>query len=93
MNSNDAHAAPIASVFSGKGDHAAYTADYRNLKNGNIYKANPPKGQGAAESAKMDFTHADRADAATLNLILWRAAKGDVPMPVTPGADVKKNVP
>ncbi len=93
MNSNDAHAAPIASVFSGKGDHAPFTADYRNLENGDLYKTNPPKGQGAADSAKMDFTHADRADTTTLNLILWRAAKGDVPMPVTPGANVKKNEP
>jgi len=86
MNSNDAHAMPIASVFSGKGDHAPFTADYRNLENGNLYKANPPKGQGAAESAKMDFTHADRADTTKLNAILWRDAKGDAPMPVTPGA-------
>ncbi len=91
MNSNDAHASPIASVFSGKGDHAPYSADYRNLENGNLYKTNPPKGQGAAASAKMDFTHADRADTATLNLILWRAAKGEAPMPVTPGAAAKKD--
>jgi hypothetical protein len=29
----------------------------------------------------MDFSHADAADAATLNRILWQDRKGDVPMP------------
>jgi hypothetical protein len=29
----------------------------------------------------MDFTHADRADASKLNVILWRDAMGDRPVP------------
>jgi hypothetical protein len=36
---------------------------------------------GAKESAKMDFTHADRADAQKLNAILWKDAMGDAPAP------------
>lgn len=89
MNSNDAHALPITSAFSGKGDHPAYEADYRNRDNGRIYQANSVKAPGAAKSAKMDFSHADRADTAVLNAILWRAAMGDKPMPATRGAATK----
>jgi hypothetical protein len=29
----------------------------------------------------MDFSHADRADARKLNVILWRDAMGDAPVP------------
>jgi hypothetical protein len=29
----------------------------------------------------MDFTHADRADASKLNVILWRDAMGDEAVP------------
>ena len=29
----------------------------------------------------MDFTHADRADAQKLNVILWKDAMGDKPVP------------
>jgi hypothetical protein len=30
---------------------------------------------------KMDFDHADRADAQKLNVILWKDAMGDRPVP------------
>ena len=30
---------------------------------------------------KMDFRHADRADTQKLNVILWKDAKGNVPVP------------
>ena len=30
---------------------------------------------------KMDFRHADRADAQKLNVILWKDAMGDAPLP------------
>jgi hypothetical protein len=30
---------------------------------------------------KMDFRHADRADAQKLNVILWKDAMGDKPVP------------
>jgi len=46
-----------------------------------IYEMNPPKGQGAAASAKMDFTRPDAAPVEALNRILWRDAKGNIPYP------------
>jgi DNA-binding beta-propeller fold protein YncE len=81
MNNNDAQAAVMAPLFSGAGDQPPFQADASNLRNGLLYQANPPKAPGAKESARMDFSHADAADAAQLNAILWRACKGTIPMP------------
>jgi DNA-binding beta-propeller fold protein YncE len=81
MNTNDAHAPVITSLFAGNGDHPPFTANYRNLKNGLLYQTNSPKAHGAAASARMDFSAADRADSATLNKILWRDRMGAKSMP------------
>ena len=81
MNNNDAFASLISPIFAGAGDQAAYSADYVNRDNGLIYTANAKTAPGAKESAKMDFRHADRADAGKLNAILWRDAMGDKPVP------------
>ncbi len=81
MNNNDAFAPLIAPLFSGNGDQAAYTADYRNRDNGLLYKENTPSSPGARASARMDFSHADRAPTAQLSVILWRAAMGNKPLP------------
>jgi hypothetical protein len=81
MNNNDAHAAVIAPLFSGAGNHPPFRADYCNRDNGLIYQANSKKSAGADESANLDFSHADAADTDKLNAILWRDAKGDAPMP------------
>ncbi len=81
MNNNDAFASLIGSLFTGPGDQAPYTADASNRDNGLIYTANAKKAPGAAESMKMDFRHADRADAQKLNVILWRDAMGAKPVP------------
>jgi len=81
MNNNDAQAAVMAPLFSGTGDQPPFNADARNLQNGLLYEVNPPKGPGAKESAQMDFSHADAADSAQLNAILWHASKGNLPMP------------
>jgi|HubBroStandDraft_4_1064222.scaffolds.fasta_scaffold13451_3 DNA-binding beta-propeller fold protein YncE len=81
MNNNDAHAAVIAPLFAGPGDQPAFKAEYRNRDNGTIYQANKKDAPGAKESATLDFSVADAAETETLNAILWRAAKGDVPMP------------
>jgi len=81
MNNNDAQAPVMAPLFGGAGDQAGFTADYRNRDNGMMYQANPPNAPGAKQSAKLDFSVADAADSNVLNAILWRAAKGDVPMP------------
>jgi DNA-binding beta-propeller fold protein YncE len=81
MNNNDARAPVMAAPFSGPADQSPFTADRRNLENGLIYRMNTPRSPGAAASARMDFTHADAANAQELNAILWRAEKGSVPMP------------
>jgi DNA-binding beta-propeller fold protein YncE len=81
MNVNDAHAAPIAPLFSGRGLQPAYDADRTNLANGRLYEVNPKDAAGAKESAEMNFETADSVDAALLNAILWRNRKVDKPMP------------
>jgi DNA-binding beta-propeller fold protein YncE len=82
MNNNDARAAVMAPLFSGAGDQPAFKADYRNRDNEMIYQANAHTAPGAKASAKLSFRVADAADTAVLNAILWRAAKGFIPMPV-----------
>ncbi len=81
MNNNDAMAPVMKHLFSGPGTQPAFTARYGNRAKGLIYKINPPHAPGAQASMRMDFTHADAADAAQLNAILWRDRKGDTPMP------------
>ncbi|HEX7158190.1 MAG TPA: phosphoesterase, partial [Edaphobacter sp.] len=81
MNNNDAFSSMIGSLFTGPGDQAPYDADVRNRDNGLIYTANKPEAPGAKESSRMDFRHADRADAQKLNVILWKDAMGDKPVP------------
>jgi hypothetical protein len=81
MNNNDALAPLMGPMFTGPGDQRPFAADYANRENGLIYTANAKTAVGARESAKMDFTHADRADASKLNVILWRDAMGDRAVP------------
>jgi DNA-binding beta-propeller fold protein YncE len=81
MNNNDALASLMGSLFTGPGDQRPFAADYANRENGLIYTANAASAVGARESAKMDFTHADRAPTQKLNVILWRDAMGDVAVP------------
>jgi hypothetical protein len=81
MNQNDGYAPVMAPMFSGAGNQPPFTADSSNRENGLIYQMNPAKGQGASESAEMDFSHPDAANPALLSAILWRDRKGDQPMP------------
>jgi len=81
MNNNDALASLIGSEFNGPGDQKPYMADTVNRDNGLIYTANKTTAVGAKESAKMDFTHEDRAPVQKLNVILWKDAMGDAPVP------------
>src|SRR5438270_2096025 len=81
MNNNDAFSSMISTLFTGPGDQAPYSADYSNRENGLIYTANQKPAPGARESPKMDFTPEDRADSAKLNVILWKDAMGDQPVP------------
>jgi YVTN family beta-propeller protein len=81
MNNNDALAPLIGSLFTGPGDQPPFTADTSNRDNNLIYTANTARAVGAKQSAKMDFTHADRADPRKLNVILWKDAMGNAPIP------------
>ncbi|HTB97216.1 MAG TPA: hypothetical protein VK716_09430 [Terracidiphilus sp.] len=81
MNNNDAFSSLIGSLFSGPGDQPPYVADTSNRENNLIYTANAKDAPGAHESMKMDFRHADRADAQKLNVILWKDAMGSQPVP------------
>jgi hypothetical protein len=82
MNQNDAYAPVMAPLFTGKRDQPPFVADWSNRDNGLIYQTNPARGQGAKESAKMDFTRPDKANPAVLNAILWRDRMGDAAVPV-----------
>jgi hypothetical protein len=86
MNNNDGRAAVMAPMFSGPGDQPAFVADVSNRENGLLYKTNPASGPDAKLSSQLDFSHADAADAGTLNAILWRNRMGNRPFPQTPGA-------
>ncbi|MGD1106148.1 MAG: phosphoesterase [Terracidiphilus sp.] len=90
MNNNDAFCSLINSLFTGPGDQPPYTADYSNRDNGLIYTANPTNAVGARASMKMDFSHADRAPAEKLNVILWKDAMGNAPVPPMLKARAKK---
>jgi hypothetical protein len=83
MNNNDAFAPVMAPLFSGSGDHPPFKADYRNRDNGMIYQANTAASPMAKESSELNFSVADAADNVVLNTILWKAAKGDTPVPET----------
>src|SRR5580698_2848601 len=90
MNNNDALCSLISSLFTGPGDQPAYTADYVNRDNNLIYTANAKTAPGAKESMKMDFRHADHAPVEKLNVILWKDAMGDKPVPAMLKAKHKK---
>jgi len=90
MNNNDAFSSLMTSLFKGPGDQAEFTADYSNRDNGLIYTANTKSAVGAKESMKMDFSHEDRAPVEKLNVILWKDAMGNAPLPAMLKAKGKK---
>ncbi len=91
MNNNDAFSSLISTLFTGPGDQPAFTANYSNRDNGLIYTANAKTAVGARESSKMDFSHADRAPTEKLNVILWKDAMGNAPVPAMLKAHIKKS--
>ncbi len=91
MNNNDAFCSMISSLFTGPGDQPPYAADYSNEQNGLIYTANPKNAAGARASMKMDFSHADRAPTERLNIILWKDAMGNAPIPAMLKAHSKES--
>ncbi|HEV7614323.1 MAG TPA: bifunctional YncE family protein/alkaline phosphatase family protein [Steroidobacteraceae bacterium] len=80
MNNNDG-AAPLIALFDGPGDQAPFEADYQNRDNGMIYEMNSAQAPGAKQSGRMDFRREDKADPYLLNVILWRDAMGNKPLP------------
>jgi DNA-binding beta-propeller fold protein YncE len=90
MNNNDAFSSLISTLFTGPGDQPAFTADYSNRDNGLIYTPNAKTAAGARESMKMDFSHADRAPTEKLNIILWKDAMGNAPVPAMLKVHTKK---
>jgi hypothetical protein len=90
MNNNDAFASLMGSAFTGAGDQPPFDADLLNRDNGLIYTANAKRAVGAKESARMDFRHADRADARKLNIILWQDAMEGKPVPALLTRKTKK---
>ena len=58
-----------------------FDADYENRDNGMIYEVNSAQAPGARQSDRLDFRHEDKVDPRVLNVILWRDAKGNEPLP------------
>ena len=83
MNLFDGHAPLMAPLFTGPGTQPPYQVDDKNLRNGLIYRVNEKHASGAKESSQMNFSRPDATDARRLNAVLWRAAKGDSPLPST----------
>jgi hypothetical protein len=81
MNNNDAMAPLIGPLFGGAGDQPPFDAEYENRDNGMIYEVNSAHAPGARQSGRMDFRDADKADPRLLNVILWRDAMGNKPLP------------
>ena len=81
MNNNDATAPLLGPLFGGVGDQPPFEAEYENRDNGMIYEMNSAHAPGAKQSDRMDFSHADKADPRLLNVILWRDAMGNKPLP------------
>ena len=81
MNQNDGWAPVMAPLFSGPGTQPPFKADYKNRDNGLIYEMNETAAPGAKESARMDFSRPDAVNTPLLNSILWKDAKGNLPMP------------
>ena len=78
MNANDSRAAVITPLFRGPGSQPPFSADYRNRDNGLLYQMNTKEWK---EGASLDFSHADAADTAVLNKVLWQDRMGGKPMP------------
>jgi hypothetical protein len=79
MTQFDAASRPMFDGFSEKPDLQPYSVISPKVS---LTETNPAQGHGAAESARMDFSEADKIDDNKLNAILWKAIKGsDLPAP------------
>jgi hypothetical protein len=78
MTQFDDKAMPMYNCFTAKADMTPYKVIPPQI---NLAERNPAQGEGAKQSAKLDFSGYDRADPAMLNRILWEDAHPGVPMP------------
>ncbi|MBK5294740.1 MAG: hypothetical protein JJE04_24065, partial [Acidobacteriia bacterium] len=78
MTHFDAGSTVMFQAFSGQPDSTPYVAEKPRIS---LEERNPQQAAGAARSAAMDFSEADRIDDNALNEILWRALRGNEPPP------------
>jgi hypothetical protein len=74
----DAAALPMLGAFSDRAERFDYKAA---VPHQSLTAVNRPNDPGAAESLRLPMDEADEIPPAVLNRILWRAIKGDAPMP------------
>jgi DNA-binding beta-propeller fold protein YncE len=86
MTHFDAGARPMFGSFSQSPDARPYSAINPKIS---LTDRNPVGGTGAAASAKMDFSDADKIDDDDLNEVLWRALKHTAPPSPTRSAFVQ----
>ncbi|MFB3827633.1 MAG: bifunctional YncE family protein/alkaline phosphatase family protein [Bryobacteraceae bacterium] len=78
MTQFDAAARPMTACFTMSADTAPYIAEKPRVP---LDQRNAAASPGAAASARLDFSEADRIDDYALNAILWQALKGTEPPP------------
>jgi hypothetical protein len=78
MTQYDALATPMYNAFTTEAMLAAYSSLPARV---DLMARNPATGEGAQRSARLDWSEYDLADFDELNDILWKAIKGDQPMP------------
>jgi len=86
MTHFDAGARPMFGSFSVEPDARPYTAI---APKSSMTERNPLNASGASQSARMDFSDADKVDDDELNSVLWRAIKHSDPPPPTRSAFAK----
>jgi hypothetical protein len=74
----DAAAQPLLGAFADRPAPFTYTA---STPRQSLTALNSPTAPGAAESLRLPLDEPDQVPPAVLNRILWRAIKGDAPMP------------
>ncbi|HEY4642352.1 MAG TPA: hypothetical protein VII75_13480, partial [Thermoanaerobaculia bacterium] len=77
MSQFDHYGRPMRGLFAEKPDLTPYDA----IKPGVPLDEKNPESAESKKTALLDFSKPDAADDETLNLILWRTIKGEVPYP------------
>ncbi|MDP9111088.1 MAG: alkaline phosphatase family protein, partial [Candidatus Eremiobacteraeota bacterium] len=74
LSTYDGRAVPMYDAFAGKANLAPFSAIRPGI---DLRGVNTKSAYGAAQSARMDFEHADAADPRALNAILYRSVRED----------------